>query len=141
MSLLWVTKGDEKQQGERGMMKSEKWADIIYGRSQGRRNVHDWFLLLLCKSSIWFTEQHIFKITIHFFHTSKFAINYVISFAIYDGFIGQKILKLYEGRKVGHSAFAELPILQVSACGPFIFHAVAPFSSFSLILIIHFLVI
>ena len=48
---------------------------------------HDYFLLLLCKSSIWFTEQHIFKIIIYFSNTSKFATNYVISFEIYDGFI------------------------------------------------------
>ena len=94
MSLLWVTKGDEKQQGERGMMKSEKWADIIYGRSQGRRNVHDWFLLLLCKSSIWFTEQHIFETIIHFSETSKCDANYIISYEVYDGFLCQNILKL-----------------------------------------------
>ena len=31
-----------------------------------RRKVHDYFLLLLCKSSIWFTEKHIFKIIIYF---------------------------------------------------------------------------
>ena len=60
----------------------------------GRRKVHDYFLLLLCKSSIWFTEEHIFKIIIYFFNTSKCATNYVISFEVYDGFIGQKILKL-----------------------------------------------
>ena len=60
----------------------------------GRRKVHDYFLLLLCKSSIWFTEKHIFKIIIYFFDTSKCVTNYVISFEIYDGFIGQKILKL-----------------------------------------------
>ena len=29
-----------------------------------------------------------------FFNTSKCAANYVISFEVYDGFIGQKILKL-----------------------------------------------
>ena len=29
-----------------------------------------------------------------FFNTSKYATNYVISFEVYDGFIGQKILKL-----------------------------------------------
>ena len=34
--------------------------------AHGRRKVHDYFLLLLCKSSIWFTEQHIFKIIIYF---------------------------------------------------------------------------
>ena len=61
----------------------------------GRQKVQNYFLLLLCKSSIWFTEQHIFKIIIYFFNTSKFATNYVISFEIYDGSIGQKILKLW----------------------------------------------
>ena len=30
--------------------------------------------------------------------------------ALSDDFIGQKIMKLYKGRKVGHSAVAELPI-------------------------------
>ena len=60
-----------------------------------RRKVHDYFSLLLCKSSIWFTEKHIFKIIIYFFNTSKCATNYVISFEIFDGFIGQKILKLW----------------------------------------------
>ena len=30
----------------------------------------------------------------HFFNTSKYATNYIISFEVYDGFIGQKILKL-----------------------------------------------
>ena len=63
--------------------------------SQERWKVHDYFLLLLCKSSIWFTEKHIFKIIIYFFNTSKCAANYVISFEVYDGFIGQKILKLW----------------------------------------------
>ena len=29
-----------------------------------RQKVHDYFLLLLCKSPIWFTEKHIFKIII-----------------------------------------------------------------------------
>ena len=28
------------------------------------------------------------------FHTSKCATNYIISFEVYDGFIGQKTLKL-----------------------------------------------
>ena len=66
----------------------------IFNIDHGRRNVHDNFLLLFCKSSIWFTEKHIFKIIIYFFNTSKFAANYVLSFEVYDGFIGQKILKL-----------------------------------------------
>ena len=38
-----------------------------YSSPHGRRKVHDFFLLLLCKSSIWFTEKHIFKIIIYFF--------------------------------------------------------------------------
>ena len=59
------------------------------------RRSHDYFLLLLCKSSIWFTEQHIFKITIYFFNTSKCVTNCVISFKVYDGFISKKILKLW----------------------------------------------
>jgi hypothetical protein len=42
-----------------------------------------------------FTEKHIFKINIYFFSTSKRSANYVISFEVYDDFIGQKILKLW----------------------------------------------
>ena len=61
----------------------------------GRRKVHNYFLLLLCKSSIWFTEQHIFKIIINFLTTLICAANYVIWFEVYDGLIGQKILKLW----------------------------------------------
>ena len=49
-----------------------------------RQKVHDYFLLLICKSSIWFTEKHIFKIIIYFFNTSKCAANYVISYEVYD---------------------------------------------------------
>ena len=45
---------------------------IVFRGHHGRRKVHDYFLLLLCKSSIWFTEKQIFKI-IYFFNTSKFA--------------------------------------------------------------------
>ena len=64
--------------------------------SHGRRKVHDYFLLLLCILSIWFTEKHIFKIIIYiFFNTSICAANYVISFEVFDGFIGQNFLKLW----------------------------------------------
>ena len=56
----------------------------------GRRKVRDFFLLLHCKSLIWCTEKHFFKIIIYFFTTSKYAANYVISFEVYDF----KILKL-----------------------------------------------
>ena len=63
--------------------------------TQGRWKVHDYFLLLLCKSSIWFTGQHIFKIIVYFFNTSKRATIYVISFEVYDDLIGQKTLKLW----------------------------------------------
>ena len=51
--------------------------------NQGRRRVHDCFLLLLCKSSIWFREEHIFKVIIYFCNTSKCAANYVISFEVW----------------------------------------------------------
>ena len=44
----------------------------------GSRKVHDYFLLLLCKSSIWFTEKHIFKVIIYFLNILKCAANYVI---------------------------------------------------------------
>ena len=55
---------------------------------------------LLCKSSIWFTEKHIFKMITYFFNTSKCATNYVISFEVHDGFIGQE----FEAMKAGKSA-------------------------------------
>ena len=42
---------------------------------QGRWKVHDYFLLLHCKSSILFTEKHIFKIILYFFNTAKCAAN------------------------------------------------------------------
>ena len=51
-----------------------------YQNIHRRRKVHDYFLLLLCKSSIWFTEKQIFKIIIYFFNTSKCVANYVILF-------------------------------------------------------------
>ena len=60
----------------------------------GRRKVHDYFSLLLCKSSIWFTEKHIFKIILCiFFNTLKCATNYVISFKVHDGFIDFEAMK------------------------------------------------
>ena len=40
--------------------KLTKFGSIIKS-NHGRREVHDYFLLLLCRSSIWFTEIHIFK--------------------------------------------------------------------------------
>ena len=72
-------------------------------KKHGRRKVHDYLLLLLCKSSIWFTKKHIFKIIIYLFNTSKCAANYVISFEVYDDFIGQNILMLWrqESRPFG----------------------------------------
>ena len=42
------------------------------------RGSYDYFLLLLGKSSIWFTKKHFFKIIIYFFNTLKCAANYVI---------------------------------------------------------------
>ena len=53
-------------------------------------------------------EKHIFKIIIYSFATSKCVANYVISSELYDGFIGQKILKLE--LEVGHLTLADLPI-------------------------------
>ena len=67
--------------------KRKKLTVHIMCSTHGRRKVHDYFLLLLCKSSIWFTEKHIFKIIIYFFNTSKCAANYVILFVVYDGLI------------------------------------------------------
>ena len=58
-----------------------------------RKTEGPWLLFITtCKSSIWFTKKHIFKIIIYFFNTSKCAENYVISFEVY---YGQKILKLW----------------------------------------------
>ena len=37
---------------------------MIIKSTHGRLKVHDYFSLLLCKSSLWFTEQHIFKLTL-----------------------------------------------------------------------------
>ena len=48
------------------------------GSDHGRRKVHDYFLLLLGKSSILFTKKHFFKIIIFFFNTLKCAANYII---------------------------------------------------------------
>ena len=44
------------------------YISTILSFTHGRRKVHDYFLLLLCKSSIWFTEKRIFKIIIYFFN-------------------------------------------------------------------------
>ena len=60
---------------------------IHFSSCRHGRHVHNYFLLLLCKLSIWFTEQHIFKIIISLFNTSKYASNYVVLFEVYDGFI------------------------------------------------------
>ena len=68
---------------------------IGFSLIRGRQKVHDYFLLLLCKSSIWFTEKQIFKIIIYSFNTPKCAANYVILFKVYDGFVGRKVLKLW----------------------------------------------
>ena len=67
------------------------------------RSMTTFYFCILCKSSIWFTEKHIFKIIIYFFNKSKCAANYVISFEVYDNFIRQKILKLWrqESRPFG----------------------------------------
>ena len=39
-------------------------------------------------------QRNTFSKLSYFFNTSKCVANYVISFEVYDGFIGQKILKL-----------------------------------------------
>ena len=59
----------------------------------GRRKVHDYVLLLLCKSSIWFTEKHIFKIIKYFLIHQN--VPQIMSFHLRYGFIGQKILELW----------------------------------------------
>ena len=67
----------------------------ILMKIHGRPKVHEYFLLLPCKSSIWFAEKHIFKIVIYFFNTSRWTANYVISFEVYDG-----VIKTYSKRNV-----------------------------------------
>ena len=47
----------------------------VLRQRRGRRKVHDYFLLLLCKSSIWFRET-LFQI--------KCGASYVIQFEVYD---------------------------------------------------------
>ena len=59
-----------------------------WGVSSGTRDNCKCFLAYK-KIKAHFQNYHIF------FNTSKCAANYVISFEIYDGFIGQKILKLW----------------------------------------------
>ena len=78
--------------------------------AHGRGKVHDYFLLLLCKSWVWLTEKHIFKVIIYFLiHQDLLQIMSLHLRYIYDGFIDQKILKLWR-QKVGHSALADLQI-------------------------------
>ena len=67
----------------------------VLRQRRGRRKVHDYFLLLLCKSSIWFTEKHNFKIIIYYFNTSKGP-----SIEVYDGFIGQKDVEAMKAGKM-----------------------------------------
>ena len=50
----------------------------------------------------------------HIFDTSKCATNHIISFEVYDGFIGQKILKLWrqESQPFGQNpAQISIPVL------------------------------
>ena len=79
--------GQAIQNGVKIILKSFIKICIVHGR----RKVHDYFLLLPCKSSI-------FKIIIYIFNTSKFAANYVISIEVYDDFIGQKTEAMKSGK-------------------------------------------
>ena len=58
-----------------------------------------------------------------FFNTSKCATNYVILFEIYDGFVGQKILKLWR-QESWLFGLAELPIWRGYARGSSVFRAI-----------------
>ena len=60
--------------------------------AQDRRSITT--LLQLCKSEKHIFKIHIFKIIVYFFNKSKYAVNYILLFEIYDGVIGQMILKL-----------------------------------------------
>ena len=81
----------------------------VIGIKRRRWKVHDYFLLLLCKSSIWFTEKHIFKIIIYFFNASKCAANYVISFEVYDGFLGQNVFEVMKAGKLAIRPWLRCP--------------------------------
>ena len=61
----------------------------------GRQKVHDYFVILLCKSSIWFIEKNSFSKLSYIFLIDQ-NVPQIMSFhsRVYDGFIGQKILKL-----------------------------------------------
>ena len=75
----------------------------------GRRKVHDYFLLLLCKSSIWFTEKHI-KIILYFFNTSKCTANYFILFDVHIWWFHRS--KDFEAMKAWKSAIRPWLICQ-----------------------------
>ena len=68
---------------------------INFWSMHGRRKIHDCFLLLLSKSSIWFTEEHIFKIILYFFYYIKICRKFCHFIWGIWWLIGQKILKLW----------------------------------------------
>ena len=64
-----------------GITEKKNWTDYeqllraaVSCFQHGRWKDHNYFLLLLCKSSIWFTEKHIFKIIICFFQYIKMCL-------------------------------------------------------------------
>ena len=73
-----------------------KNGNCVHGTGDGRSLTIFYQCSVNHKSGLqsWFTELHVFKIMIYFLNTSKYVTNYVISFEVYDDFIGQKILKL-----------------------------------------------
>ena len=60
----------------------------------GRQKVHDYFYYCSVNHQSGLQSNTFSKLLHNIFNTSKCATNYVISFEVYDGFIGQKILKL-----------------------------------------------
>ena len=80
MSYSWVTPQQDLQittichmmQMAAGLGQHDTVDYLIHTRGS-----YDYFLLLLVKSSIWFTKKQFFKIILYFFNTLKCAANYV----------------------------------------------------------------
>ena len=68
------------------------WKKLPQGTEDGRSMTTFYYYTVNHQSGL---QRNTFsKLSYIFFNTSKCAANYVISIEVYDGFIGQKILKL-----------------------------------------------
>ena len=91
------------------ILKKKCVKSLSINRKHGRRKVHDYFLLLLCKSSIWFTKQHMFRIIVYFLIYQN--VSQIMSFHLKYMIISYlKRFWSYEGREVGLWALADLSI-------------------------------